>query len=374
MTRSHVVFVAILLGCVGNQESATHPHLLVPRFEEGTQVFDNAGRTWDTALADLDGDGSLDLVLTSLESPARVLFNDGTGRFRASGQSLASHSHGVAAGDLDGDGDLDLFFAVLGREQHSPVYLNDGHGFFERSTAALSLESNERIALIDIDGDGDLDAYLWYSGRLYTNDGRGNFSLSTTALPESPEFGDLDGDGHVDVLSVLPGQGFRVYLNDGEGAFAEHGFLPNSKLLFGYVAFVDVDGDRDADVVFTSGQDEMGARPAGILLNDGGGRLVDSEQELSRATFGFVCAGDLNADGWIDVVLTDSKGPPRLWLNVAGKFEDSGVSLGVGGLWNDCTIADIDRDGDLDVFVTRVFQGNHGVWFNQRMEDRDGSP
>jgi len=341
----------------------------VPRFEEGTQVFDNEARVWESALADLDGDGHLDLVFTSLGSATQVLFNDGTGHFRNSGQALASGTHGIAIDDLDGDGDQDLFLAVLGRDRPSAIYVNDGSGSFTRTNINLPLPSSERVALVDIDGDGDLDAYLWYSGRLYVNDGTGTFSQSPTTLPRSPAFADLNGDGVVDVLSTPPGRGFGIHLNDGAGTFIEHGFLPKPDLKFSYVGFVDVDNDRDMDVVFSNGDDAV-THASGVLVNDGMGRLVDSGQELSRVGYGFVCTGDLNADGWADVILTDRDKPPRIWLNEGGgRFVDSGVSLGIGGLWNNCTIADIDGDGDLDVFVTRVFRGNHGVWFNRWIED-----
>ncbi len=339
-----------------------------PQLEPGSQVFEERDRIWESALADLDADGDLDLVLTSLGSGTAVLLNDGRGHFAKTDQQFENGTHGIAIGDLDGDGDQDLFFALL--REGSAIYANDGHARFRRTNTDLSLRASEIVRLADIDHDGDLDAYLWWRRELCINDGKGNFSKGSLELPNAQSFCDLDDDGAIDILTAERGSGFRVYRNDGAGGFAEHSFVPNASLTFCYTAFADVDHDGDLDVIFTNGT-EKEKHPAGVLLNDGHGMLSDSGLRLSSVAYGFIGTGDLDNDGWIDLVFTGRDTPPRIWMNHGdGTFVDSGPSLGEGGNWNNCIIDDLDGDGDNDVFVTKVFGGSHGVYFNRLDKDR----
>ncbi len=362
---SSVIIVVLTNTDVQCQSKVNEPLKLVPNFKRSTQVFEEKDRTWETTLADLNGDGYVDLVLTSLGDGTGVFFNDRNGFFKESEQQFASGTHGIAVGDLDNDGDNDLFFAVLGNNKPSAIYLNDGEGVFERSNLELSFESSEIVRLMDIDCDGDLDAYLWHRAKLYLNDGKAHFSKSNMPLPDSPKFHDLNGDGAVDVLSTSPGKGFKVYLNDKKGHFTEQSFLPKDDLTIGYCGFGDVDNDGDIDIIFTNGTEDV-QYPAGVLLNDGTGKLTDSGQKLSSVAYGFIGIGDLNNDGFIDVIITDRDHPSTIWMNDGkGKFINSGITLGEGGFWNNCTIKDIDNDGDMDVLITKVYKGNQGLWFNQ---------
>ncbi len=79
-----------------------------------------------TVLADINGDGALDVFVTWLERPDAVGLNDGTGSFIDSGIRLGNGDlEGISAvGDLDGDGDLDIFVARYGQGGPNPVLLN----------------------------------------------------------------------------------------------------------------------------------------------------------------------------------------------------------------------------------------------------------
>jgi len=316
-------------------------------------------------MADLDSDGDLDLVSTSLGSETRVLFNDGKGYFKASGQKFPHGTHGIAIGDIDNDGDKDLFFALLGSNRTGPVYVNDGYGVFTSFNPGLSTESSERVQLIDIENDGDPDAFLWWRNLLYINDGKGTFIKGSLTLPENPSFSDLNGDSFVDLICFEEGKGIKVYLNDKKGKFFEYSFLRKTEISFCYTAFADIDNDGDTDVIFSNGSDRQ-RYPSGLLLNDGTGRLADSRQKLSTVRYGYIGTGDLNNDGFADIIITDRENPPTVWMNNGkGIFFDSGIRLGEGGQWNNCIIEDIDNDGDMDIFITKVFKGSHGLWFNQ---------
>ena len=333
-------------------------------FAKSAQVF--PGGIFQIAAADLDGDGDQDAVFAGTPGPSHVFLNDGRGAFRDSGQVFRPALHGIAIGDLDGDGDPDLIFAAVHSGQASPVYINDGHGrFTEMGEGALG--SGIAVFLIDIEKDGDLDIVLERSqgDSIYLTDGKARFSRGGTAIPGYAGFGDLNGDGCADWLLSRPGKGFEVSLNDGRGNFLEPVLFPKTDLISRFHALADLDADGDIDVVYSNGEGEI--RPSGILWNDGKGRLSESGQTLARVEAGRIGAGDLNGDGFADLLFADSSGPAQVWLNDGkGRFFDSGARLDESGARHGFALADFDGDGDLDVFIANFLnpKGHSGLWFN----------
>jgi len=179
-----------------------------------------------------------------------------------------------------------------------------------------------------------------------------------------PTAGDLNGDGLVDIFAREVGEGFRTYFNDGSGEFEEHSFIERNGLAPGRARFADIDNDGDIDAVYSSG--ESRSLPYGILLNDGAGILVDSGQTLATTINGRIGIGDLNNDGWVDLVFTGWIGPCQVWMNDgSGRFTDSGIRLGEGGGWSNCVVADVDNDGDNDLFVAGYDRVANALWLNQ---------
>ena len=177
----------------------------------------------------------------------------------------------IAFADVDGDNDQDVL--ITGRSDagfSSKLYTNDGSGSFTEVMGTPFQGVNESsIAFVDVDGDNDQDVLI--SGhevaspvyvpmsRLYINDGFGNFTeMPDTAFDgvrdASIAFADVDGDGDQDVLITgsgsTNGTGLisKLYTNDGSGNFTEVMGTPFVGVAYGAIAFAEDDYDYDHEV------------------------------------------------------------------------------------------------------------------------------
>ena len=353
---------------------------------DGTGVFVDAtlGRlplrnapTNALALCDVDGDVDLDLVVVGARTApfaqqARLLLNNGTGAFTDAvvGQmpEQRAPTSSLAFGDVDGDGDVDLVVGVsgqIGLPGESRLFVNTGSGFFRDETRQRWRHSGSAtcVGLVDVDGDADLDLMVGNAGqqdRLYLNDGTGTFAdVTASCMPPvvdwttSLAFGDIDGDGDSDVVLGTSGQS-RLYLNSGTGTFTNAtatGLPMVSEATVG-LAMLDLDGDADLDLILgTSGGQNR------AYLNNGAGVFVNSTsawmpavEDDTRA----IAAADFDGDGDADMVF-GNVGQDRMLLRTSAGFVDA---TGSGWPVRRETLAvvagDLDRDGDVDV-VTAAF-------------------
>ncbi|MEO0649641.1 MAG: VCBS repeat-containing protein [Planctomycetota bacterium] len=207
------------------------------RFTLAAEAFPAAvDITQDIELGDLDGDGDLDVVLAN-ENANRILRNEGDGTFadvteQALGWRQEEETREADLADVDGDGDLDLYFANVGWAGHNPqdaLLLNDGQGRFtpapEGALPAFADFSLD-VDFADLDGDGDLDAItarlapsLGQPVNLLLNDGTGRFRLANELIPEASvglgvdvEVADFDHDGLPDIYVTNFRPGDRLLL------------------------------------------------------------------------------------------------------------------------------------------------------------------
>lgn len=248
---------------------------------------------------------------------------------------------GAAVGDFDGDGLVDLFFTRPGTT--NVLYRNTGIGFEDISASAGFTQDlpSAGVSSGDIDNDGDLDLYVTATSHnrfyLYINDGAGHFTEqagsrgaaiqaagSSTWRAMGAAMGDYDRDGYLDILTA---DHSRPMTNNG------------SRLLRNMGA---TNPGHFEDVTYAAGLDVF--RQA---LN------VPNTSYRFQPQF-----SDIDRDGNTDILFSsDDRTSQLFWNNGDGTFTDGTILAGVGtdksGMGT--ALADYDRDGDLDWFITAIF-------------------
>ncbi len=355
-------------------------------------------------VADYDADGDLDVYLTRLGMPNRLLRNDGHGSFTdvtdVSGTGgTPAPSGGSAApvwADIEGDGDLDLLVTGVGTSGTS-LYVNDGEGVFTDQAAArgipaqLSDETGGRdeefgAAFNDIDHDDDLDLVIlqWYSLALGMQD-----SATGTIAGLDPTRANDEGPGLCEASAVRgepratggvfsdQRSGSRLWLNDGNGHFVDGSSASGvdfDRIVGFQPVFGDVTGDQWDDLLITG--DFCTSR---LYRNDRDGSFTDITGEARVGSdengMGSV-VDDLNGDGHLDWFVTGIRYPTaeggcpivapsigcsgnRLYLgDGAGRFTDATDRLGVrDAIWGwGATAADLNSDGHRDLLAVNGYR------------------
>lgn len=248
---------------------------------------------------------------------------------------LSKEGPKIAMGDVNNDGKNDLYFCGAAG-QAGALYIGLKKGFkFTKQTIFNEFKEWEdtEAVFFDVDGDKDLDLFVGSGGnsmqigsrelqdRIYINDGSGNFSIDTRALPPNGyntsvaiPF-DFDNDGDLDIFvgsRSYPGEyGMSprsyIYQNNGKGSFVD--ILAQIKELSnpGMVtdaAWGDIDGDKKNELII------VGEWMAPLILNYVNNRWVKKEVDPSFNNLnGFwqsVHLSDFDKDGRIDILLGNS--------------------------------------------------------------------
>jgi Flp pilus assembly protein TadD len=343
------------------------------RFSEMSQppASPRAGST--SSLADIDGDGDLDLLAAGADG-VRVSRNDG-GRFSPlTVDAIVGPASAIVAGDCDNDDDVDLL--VL-RPAGVSLLKQEASGRFVDATAAAGLSTAggapRTAAWLDADHDGDLDLFLGGDAvRLFRNNGKAVFEDITAvsgfqSVPvQAAVPTDYDNRRDIDVLLVPSSGGPLLYRNMRDGTFRnvakEVGLTIEGSLRA--AAAADVNKDGYVDFFFAR------AGSAGALaLSDGRGRFAVSAADDSTANAQGAQFVDYDNDGLLDLVALTPGGLRVVrnlgtrWMDVSGSAVPASSSVS-GSAVASLAVGDIDGDGDDDLIVdgagSRILRNDGG--------------
>lgn len=382
------------------------------------------------ALLDFDGDGRLDVFFTngapqpSLVKPSaewhnRLFRNLGDWKFEdvtgKSGLQGGGYDMGAAAADFDNDGDTDLFVTGV---NGNTLYRNEGEGRFLDVTAKSGVAKSPwsiSAGWFDYDGDGDLDLFIvnyvtwnpatepfcgdrqagyrtychprYYEGlpnTLYRNNGDGTFTdvskaagiAAHTGKGMGVAFGDLDGDGRLDVFVANDTTPDVLFRNKSDGTFEEIGMSAGVGLNEDGLAlssmgtdFRDVNNDGRADIFITALANET--FPLFLNLGKSLFREVTYPSRVGTQTLAYSgwSAGiyDFDNDGLKDLFAANgdvndntevfssrkSKQQCLLLLN-DGKGGFNAKTVTTPGLHRGAAFGDLDGDGRVDAIVSRL--------------------
>ena len=317
------------------------------------------------SLADIDGDGDLDLLIAAADG-IHVLAKNGAA-FTAGPVIPIAGGTAALAGDYDNDGLKDLL--VLTARSPALFHQDPAHAFADVSAAMLpaGLPAARAAAFVDADHDGDVD--ILAGGRLLQNTGSGRFAdvtsragLDSARTPVAVVPTDFDNRRDIDLLLV--GDAAALFSNQRDGTFrnvAADVRLPAGAATS--VAVADVNKDLAPDFFFAR------AGAAGVLaMSAPGGRFttVNGPTDTAGATTALFV--DYDSDGLPDLLAWTPAGP-RLWRSVRNRWVDVSSPAFPAPLVPDRELAtaiaagDIDSDGDEDL-VVRLSSGIVRAWRN----------
>lgn len=402
-------------------------------------TFPSGGEAQYTAVADVNQDGKQDVIVSNFNGTITVLFGNGDGTFGAP-HTIASFPAGgypIASADFNRDGKPDLAVLDPTKEMVS-IYLGNGDGTFAAPKTALIGNSPAFMSVGDVNGDGSPDLIfnashtiggtrtVGFTVMLSAGNGYLHAPLFVAAKNGAAGWvlavGDVNNDGHLDVVTTDGLQDAEVFLGNGNGTFREQSAfymaqapsqilladlfgdgnldlaigsfgvenafgVPNSQgsvevmqgtgtgkfelspvlLTAGYfpawMAAADMNGDGRVDLVVGNST----SNSISVLINNGGGMFSSSADNYATPMLldgigqGPMSIGDFNGDKKPDVAVATSVGVDVL-LNMGGGVLKAPASVEVAGDSGQMVAADFSGKGHLDLAVqNNGYNGNAGA-------------
>ena len=340
-------------------------------FQPAVEYNPSGQVNWALAAGDFNGDGMVDLAFASnrASTPTQVgvMFGTSSGTFL----SPASYPVGSIPGppalaDLNGDGVLDMVVANAGNNGNLSVLIGNGDGSFQPAVSYPTALVAGSVVVGDFNGDGkpDIAVANGSGGNILVFPGNsdgtfrgsvGSFSVIGGAVYIAA--GDFNKDGKLD-LAVIGNIGLQIALGNGDGTFRGSLGLPGLSPPIGPVAVADLNGDGNPDLVIpaVNTNSAVSLQPGNIsvMLGRGDGTFAAAVTYPAGKMATGVAIGDLNGDGKPDLAVADyaaGAGDVAVLLgNGDGTFQTAVKYPAVNGA-DSVVMADFNGDGNLDLGV-----------------------
>jgi len=389
---SVLMFAIVLIGLAAAQSSHSVPaKKLAGPFAAAVNYSSGGTGAGSLAIADLNGDGKLDLAVANPDSDTvGVVLGNGDGTF----QSAVTYSAGgteplsIAIADVNGDQIPDLVVTVYcptgGNCKHGGVnvLLGNGDGTFQDPvTYNPGGFYPASVAVADLNGDGhpDLVVANYCSSSqgcshgtvgVLLGKGDGTFHSpgihTTNAEATSVVITDINGDGHPDLVVAVQNQTVTTMLGNGDGTFQPPIISNSGEVEARALAIGDVNGDGKLDLA-------VAGTGLSVLLGNGDGTFESPvSYDPGGAGLNGVATGDVNGDGFLDLVVAecDSNSCTSFGLvgvllgNGDGTFQSAVTYYTEGGYSPSVAVADLNSDHKLDAVATNSSGPNLAVFLN----------
>lgn len=344
---------------------STAPQIFQKQIGSGTFNNSTLSGGGGPAVADLNGDGNLDVV-NSFAGTITVALGNGNGSFQQVQNLNAPNVFATAVGDVNGDGIQDISYVDSTGKLN--ILLGNGDGTFKPPSAVASGSTHSAsLAMVDLNHDGKLDMVTTDGAdqtiSLFFGNGDGTFGPRITIggfgmSPQSVTAADLNGDGTKDLVVGTGGTSLFTLIGNGDGTFQ----APTANTVGNQAYSVqvgDLNGDGISDIVASS----VASGNISILLGNGNGTFR-AGATLNPGSGSQIALADLNGDGVSDIAAFLGFGNMKLFNgNGDGTFQNfHTVPLALGG--SSAVAADFNKDGVPDLYVS-FLPSQNSILLNQ---------